>query len=90
MTSGRIADETVAYRNLCFSILVLNHDWRPDQHYDKWDSWVGKIIDIRGNSPRNVCSYLSSATAKDVAHSPLSQDLGDRAMVLFREGHRRT
>ena len=41
------------------SILVLNHDWRPDRHYDMCDSWVGKIIDIRGNSPRNVRSLCS-------------------------------
>jgi len=36
------------------SILVLNHDWRPDRRYDMSDSWVGKITDIRGNSPKNV------------------------------------
>lgn len=41
------------------SILVLNHDWRPDRRYDMCDSWVGKIIDIRGNSPRNVRSSRS-------------------------------
>ncbi|KAI9457520.1 hypothetical protein F5148DRAFT_1222356 [Russula earlei] len=35
-------------------ILVLNHNWRPDQRYDMCDSWVGKILDIRGNSPRNT------------------------------------
>ena len=41
------------------SILVLNHDWRPDRRYDMCDSWVGRIIDIRGNSPRNVRSSRS-------------------------------
>jgi hypothetical protein len=39
-----------------YSILVLNHDWRPDKVYNLSDSWVGKIIDIRGNAPRNVRS----------------------------------
>ncbi len=37
-----------------YSILVLNHDWQPYKRYDIWESWVGKIVDIRGNSPRNV------------------------------------
>jgi len=51
--------------DLLYSILVLNHDWEPDKHYDLWDSWVGKIVDIRGNSPRNVrsppsCGYSCS------------------------------
>ncbi|KAH9981587.1 hypothetical protein BJV74DRAFT_854661 [Russula compacta] len=53
-------------------ILVLNHDWRTDQRYDMWDAWVGKIVDIRGNSPRNtwviVRWYFSG---KDIAeHEP--------------------
>ena len=39
-----------------YSILVLNHDWQPDKRYNLWDSWVGKIKEIRGNSPRNVRS----------------------------------
>lgn len=37
-----------------FSILVLNHNWLPNRYYDLWDFWVGKIIAIRGNSPRNT------------------------------------
>lgn len=68
-----------------YSILVLNHDWQPDGRYDLWDSWVGKIVDIRGNSPRNVRSSRSCTSTR--AHWPSSKDLGNRTMVLLREGH---
>jgi hypothetical protein len=68
-----------------YSIRVLNHDWQPDRHYDLWDSWVGKIIDIRGNSPRNVRSSRPCTDTR--AHWPSSKDLGDSTMVLLREGH---
>jgi hypothetical protein len=68
-----------------YSILILNHDWQPDRRYDLWDSWVGKIVDIRGNSPRNV--RLSRPCTDIRAHWPSSKDLGCREMVLLREGH---
>ena len=64
-----------------YSILVLNHDWQPDKRYDMWDSWVGKIIDIRGNSPRNVRSLFLSGYSYSLA-SP--KDLGNYTMVLLR------
>jgi len=64
-----------------YSILVLNHDWQPDRRYDLWDSWVGKIIDIRGNSPRNV----RSSSLSGYSCSPASpKDLGNYTMVLLR------
>jgi hypothetical protein len=68
-----------------YSILVLNHDWQPDRRYDLWDSWVGKIVDIRGNSPRNVRSSRPCTDTR--AHWPSSKDLGNYPMVLLREGH---
>jgi hypothetical protein len=71
-----------------YSILILNHDWQPDKRYDLWDSWVGKIVDIRGNSPRNVRSSRLCTDTR--AHWPSSKDLGCREMVLLREGHCRT
>lgn len=64
-----------------YSILVLNHDWQPDKRYDLWDSWVGKIIDIRGNSPQNVRSSSLSGYSCSLA-SP--KDLGNYTMVLLR------
>jgi hypothetical protein len=67
------------------SILVLNHDWQPDRRYNTCDAWVGKIIDIRGNSPRNVRSSRPSTDAR--AHWPSPKDLGNRTMVLLGEGH---
>jgi hypothetical protein len=68
-----------------YSILVLNHDWQPDRRYDVWESWVGKIVDIRGNSPRNVRSFRPCTDTR--AYWPSSKDLGNRTMVLLREGH---
>jgi hypothetical protein len=68
-----------------YSILVLNHDWQPDRRYDLWDSWVGKIVDIRGNSPRNVRSSRPCTDTR--AHWPSSKDLGNYPMVLLWEGH---
>ena len=57
---------TVLPPHLFSSVLVLNHDWLPERRYDMGNSWVGKIIDIRGNSPRNVRSSRSFCGA---AHS---------------------
>jgi hypothetical protein len=56
----RFTTPSVALPHSLYSILVLNHDWKPDKRYNLWDSWVGKIVDIRGNSPRNVRSSCSS------------------------------
>ncbi|KAF8266874.1 hypothetical protein EI94DRAFT_1732058 [Lactarius quietus] len=39
---------------LLFSILILNHNWRPNRYYDPWEFWVAKILEIRGNAPRNT------------------------------------
>lgn len=71
-----------------YSIRVLNHDWQPDRGYDLWDSWVGRIDDIRGNSPRNVRSSRPCTDTR--THWPSSKDLGYREMVLLRAGHYRT
>ena len=68
-----------------YSILVLNHDWQPDRRYDLWDSWVGKIDDIRGNSPRNGRTFRPCTDTR--THWPSSKDMGYREMVLLREGH---
>jgi hypothetical protein len=68
-----------------YSILVLNHDWQPDKRYNLCDSWVGKIIDIRGNSPRNVRSSHPCTDTR--AHWPSPKDMGYREMVLLRGGH---
>ena len=64
-----------------FSVRVLNHNWDPNESYNLFDSWVAKIKEIRGNSPRNVC-YLVPSVAT-CAHWPLSQDLGECAMVFL-------
>jgi len=58
-------------------ILVLNHDWKPDESYDLCDSWVGKIDDIRGNSPRNTWVVIQwYYSGKDIANHGLEK--GDR------------
>jgi len=47
---------------------VLNHDWLPERRYDMGNSWVGKIIDIRGNSPRNIWLIVQwYFSGKDIA-----------------------
>ena len=68
-----------------YSILVLNNDWEPDKCYDLWESWVGKIVDIRGNSPRNVRSSRPCTDTR--AHWLSSKDLGDCSVVFLRKGH---
>jgi hypothetical protein len=58
--------------NLGEDILILNHDWQPDKRYDLWDSWVGKIVDIRGNSPRNTWVVVKwYFSGKDIAEHEL-------------------
>jgi len=61
-------------------ILVLNNDWRPDGRYDMCDAWVGKIVDIRGNSPRNTWAIVQwYFSGNDIAeHEPVE---GCRAAV---------
>jgi hypothetical protein len=36
------------------NVLVLNQNWRSSRYYNPWEFWVGKIIAIRGNAPRNT------------------------------------
>jgi len=62
-------EEKITFR-LGEDILVLNHDWRPDRRYDTCDSWVGKITDIRGNSPKNMWVIVQwYFSGKDIAES---------------------
>ncbi|KAH9077180.1 hypothetical protein EDB83DRAFT_2348698 [Lactarius deliciosus] len=57
------------------NVLVLNHDWQPNKYYDPWDSWVGKIIAIRGNAPRNTWVKVQwYHSGKDVAERAQDQD----------------
>lgn len=51
-----------------FSILVLNHNWSPDEHYPLWEAWVAQIVEIRGNSPRNVRLSRSFAVLALTSH----------------------
>jgi hypothetical protein len=68
---------------LLFSILILNDNWQPDRYYDLWEFWVAKIIAIRGNGPWNVsCVHVLLQICL-----LMLTDLGEGAVVLFREGH---
>ncbi|KAI9448036.1 hypothetical protein H4582DRAFT_2068593 [Lactarius indigo] len=57
------------------NVLILNHDWNPNRYYDPWDSWVGKIIAIRGNAPRNTWVKVQwYHSGKDIAEKAQDVD----------------